>query len=90
MKFINVEKVYISPINRERFDSTIALQDSIVNAIGKKIDNCDVTLTPKQKINIMKMIKENHETLVELLSVYIMHPERQAINILDHDISEDL
>lgn len=90
MKFINVEKVYISPIDREKFDSLEELQTSIIDALGRKIDNCDVTLTPKQKINIMKMFEENHKTLVELLSVYIMHPEKQAINILDHDISEDL
>lgn len=82
----------IQEITRWRFDgkeyNTVdAIKTEIENRIGKIIDYSDVTLNPKQRLNIHKAICENKTELRKLLSVtFDQNPNEggKEINILDY------
>lgn len=67
-----------------------SLQDiytELQNGLGVIIDRFDVTLTPKQKLNILKGIVKDKKTLIGLLSVEIDNSDNSLYgdfkNILD-------
>lgn len=51
------------------FNTIDAIEELIENKLGAIIDKMDVTLTPKQKLNILNTIIDERDPLVELLSV---------------------
>lgn len=69
------------------YDSIDKVKTEIENRIGKIIDYSDVTLTPKQKLNIHKAICEHKKELKKMLNVTFNREPNTLqgdwINILD-------
>lgn len=64
------------------------VKERVENHIGAVIDSLDVTLTPKQKLNILAGIVKNKRLLVELLTVEFNNSDdvmyENMVNILDY------
>lgn len=80
----------IKTITRYKFDSKeynslSEIKTDIENRIGKIIDYSDVTLSPKQRLNIFNAIIENKAEINRLLTITFTTEgeEYQDKNILD-------
>lgn len=65
---MDIEQVTSYKFNGKEYRNLAAIKTDIENRIGEIID-CDVTLTPKQKLNMLKAIVTNKAKLHSLLDV---------------------
>jgi hypothetical protein len=66
---MDITTVTTYKLNGKEFKSLAAIKTHLENSIGAIIDYSDVTLTPKQKLNLLAAIIKNKKELVYLLSV---------------------
>lgn len=65
MSDIKLKQTYI--FNGEEFSDTDKIEKYIEAKIGRIIDLSDVSLTPKQKLNIYNALVKNKEELIKML-----------------------
>lgn len=84
---MNIQEITRYKFQGKEFDSLDKVKTEIENRIGSIIENADVTLNPKQKLNLLKAIIDNKKDLANLLTVtYDVHSSLtgyQEKNILD-------
>jgi len=84
---MEIQRIEVYRLYGKEYRSIKDIQTDIENKIGRIIDSFDVTLTPKQRLNILAGMVKNKMEIVKLLSVEIDQSDdpmyRNMENILD-------
>ena len=68
---VEIKRIERYKLRGNEYASLKQIQDHVQNKIGLIVDKMDVTLTPKQKLNILQVIIDNKEALKVQLDVCI-------------------
>lgn len=87
---MEIKKITRYKLNGVEYPDLAKMREHCENQLGAIIDKFDVTLTPKQKLNILNGLTANHVELRKWLSVsYISEAENvlndSPANILNYE-----
>lgn len=83
---MEITPITIYKFNGKKYRNLAAIKTEVENRIGAIIDYADMTLTPKQKLNLLKAIANKKAELHKLLDITFTIESVSAMSDYDKNI----